>query len=583
VYQPNGPTLRYYQAEAIDAFYRHLREKDTNPCIVLPTGAGKSAVQATIARDVSQVWGGRILLLSHVKELVEQVSTTITGWYPGLDVGVYSAGLGKRQKRSKVTVAGIQSVYKRAFELTGDDPFNVVLVDEAHTMPPDGEGMYQTLIGDLRTSNPNIRIGGLTATPYRTRGGYICGPERILNEICYEASVRELMAKGFLTKLISKDSDLSVDASQFKVRGGEFDEAEMEAAFDGDETVTAAVEEIIDLAKDRKSILIFCCSIAHANHVADKVRELTGQHCDTVSSLTQSDDRDEIIKRFKSGQVRWLTNVNVLTTGFDSPTIDCVVMLRSTLSPGLYYQALGRGLRIAPLKRDCLVLDYGGNIMRHGCIDDIKIKDNTRPNGDGEPLAKKCPNCHSVVAMAYGRCPDCGHEFPPRERKEANHSHVADSVAVTTDQVKPTRFDCSNVTYRVHVKRDAPEGHPRTLRVTYWDGLQPYCDEWICVEHPRGFARSKAEKWWQERSNSPFPDDADHALELAEAGHLARPKVVITIEPPGERFPKIIGFELGEKPDPAAVEFDEWGDPIAVQYEDTGVVTFGYTDEDLPF
>src|SRR5690606_32826475 len=338
--------LRYYQAEAIDSAYRFLRERTgENPCIVLPTGAGKTPVLASICNDAVTRWNSRVLVLSHVKELVEQSAATLRKWHPGLDVGVYSAGVGSRDKHNKIVVAGVQSVAKRGFELCGSDPFSLVLVDEAHRIPTDGDGMYQQLLRDIRLANPKARVIGLTATPYRTKGGYVCGPDHFLNDICYEVSVRELIARGFLARLTSKQSGSDADLSGVSVRQGEYASGEMEAAFD--EIVGEAVEEVVELSKDRRSVLIFCAGVDHAKHVYEELWD-RGFGANIITGETSKSDREGSIAAFRRREIKYLLNVNVLTEGFDATNVDMVVLLRATLSPGLYYQMVGRGLRLHP-------------------------------------------------------------------------------------------------------------------------------------------------------------------------------------------------------------------------------------------
>ena len=198
--------LRDYQQAAIDAVYDHLRNRDDNPCVVIPTGGGKTPVIATLCRDAVQRWHGRVLVLSHVKELLEQSAATLRAVAPDLDVGVYSAGLKQRDTDQPVIVAGIQSIYKRACEL---DAFDLIIVDEAHLLPPDGEGMYRQFLSDTQIVNPNVRLIGLTATPYRLKSGMLCAPENLLNHVCFEVGVKELIHRGFLSPLKTKGRQTS--------------------------------------------------------------------------------------------------------------------------------------------------------------------------------------------------------------------------------------------------------------------------------------------------------------------------------------------------------------------------------------
>ena len=217
--------LRPYQQAAIDAVYQFLRTNDGNPCIVAPTGCGKSALISQICRDAVQRWDGRVLVLAHVKELLEQTAATIKRIDPDLPIGIYSTGLGSRETNAPVIVAGIQSVYKRACEL---DRFDLILVDECHLLPPDGEGMYQTFLKDAKIVNPHVRLIGLTATPYRLKSGTLVGPNCLLNEICYEIGIKELIEQGFLCSLKSKSGRHKVDCSELRIRGGEFVPAEVD-------------------------------------------------------------------------------------------------------------------------------------------------------------------------------------------------------------------------------------------------------------------------------------------------------------------------------------------------------------------
>ena len=187
--------LRAYQREAVEAVYSFLRERDDNPCVVIPTGGGKTPVIATICRDAVNQWSGRVVILAHVKELLEQAADKLRAIAPDVPVGIYSAGLKRKDLGYAVTIAGIQSIYQRACDL---GPVDLVIVDEAHLIPPDGEGMYRQFLADAKVVNPHSRVIGLTATPFRMKTGTICAPDTILNEVCYEVGVRELIVQGFL-------------------------------------------------------------------------------------------------------------------------------------------------------------------------------------------------------------------------------------------------------------------------------------------------------------------------------------------------------------------------------------------------
>lgn len=546
--------LRPYQQAAVEAVYDYLRQHEDNPAVVLPTAAGKSWCLAQLAKDAVVRWGGRVLVLAHVKELLEQNADKVRRLCPELSIGLYSAGLHRRDTDNAVIVAGIQSVYKRACEL---DAFDLVIVDEAHLIPPDGEGMYRTFLADAKVVSPRLRVIGLTATPFRMKSGMICGPENILNAVCYEIGVKELIRDGYLCPLVSKAGVLKADTSGLHVRGGEFVADEVEDLMDRDELVESACREIIHYTQDRQTVLIFASGVKHAEHIQRTLQEKHGVECGLVSGKTPAGTREELLARFRGvasdglferRPIKYLVNVNVLTTGFDAPNIDCVAVVRPTMSPGLWYQIVGRGFRLHPGKRDCLVLDFGGNALRHGPVDQIRVQANrTGGAGGGEAPAKECPECHALIAAGYSTCPDCGYPFPTRER--ANHDATASTEGVLSGQVVNEQYSVRDVFYAVHTKRGADEDAPKTLRVDYKVGWHEFKSEWVCLEH-EGYARWKAEQWWQARSLDPIPDTAQQAVDVANAGGLARPLSITTRRVAGDPYERIVDYELGEKPEP---------------------------------
>jgi len=567
-------TLRPYQREAVQSVYRHLRERDDNPCVVIPTGGGKTPVMATICDDAVSQWNGRVLVLAHVKELLEQTAGTLNHMAPQLHVGVHSAGLGRRDTEHPVIVAGIQSVYKRAADL---EPVDLAIIDEAHMIPPEGDGMYQTFLSEARLVNPRLRVIGLTATPFRMTSGMICTPEHFLNAVCYEVGVKELIRDGYLCALRTKAGTAKADTSALHVRGGEFIANEVEDLMDQDGLVRGACAEIVQHTRDRRSVLIFASGIRHGQHIVEVLRREHGIECGFVCGDTPTAQRDGLIARFRrrgkpellgdNKPLKYLCNVNVLTTGFDAPNVDCVAMLRPTMSPGLYYQMVGRGFRLCEGKADCLVLDFGGNVLRHGPVDAIRVTDVTKGNGDAP--AKECPQCHAVIAAGYAVCPECGHEFPPPERQQ--HDRQASTAGILSGQATDVEHQVREVFYGVHQKRDAGPDHPRTMRVEYQVGWQQYFSEWVCFEHT-GYARAKAEAWWRLRSNDPVPETADEAVELAQAGSLA-PTLAITVRTvAGEKYDRIVNHALGEKP-PAVTGGDLAG----------GEPEPAYAEDDIPF
>jgi DNA repair protein RadD len=542
--------------------YRYLRERDGNPLIVAPTGSGKAILVAQIASDAVLQWNGRVLVLAHVKELLEQNADKLRRLAPQLQVGLYSAGLKRRDTDQPVIVAGIQSVYQKACEL---GRFDLIIVDECHLLPPDGEGMYRQFLADARRVNPQVRLIGLTATPFRLKSGLIYGPDQLLTEVCYEIGIRELIRDGFLSPLISRAGSLKADLSQLTVRHGEFVADEAEAAMDRDELVRAACREIVEATADRRACLIFATSVRHGAHIRQVLADDHGIECGFVTGETSAQDRAELLARFRgdsqptlfsSPPLKYLCNVGVLTTGFDAPHVDCVALLRPTMSPGLYAQILGRGFRLAPGKTNCLVLDFGGNIVRHGPVDQLRLPEPGANPKSTKPAAKECPQCRTVLALGYSQCPECGFEFPPPKRQ--THEATAARFGVLSGQICDTEFDVLDISYHVHSKRGANAESPRSMRVTYRLGLTYCVSEYICFEHP-GFARRKAEQWWRQRSPEPVPATASEAVDIARETGLAEAHRVTVRNIAGETYERIVAYQLGERLAPmgAGVPDDE--------------------------
>lgn len=528
--------LRPYQQEAVDALWRYLRNRDGNPALVLPTGAGKSPLMAAIATEAAEQWGGRVAILAHVQELVEQNSAKLRQYAPDADVGIYAAGLRKRDRFNKIIVAQIQSVADKAHAL---GRFDLLLVDEAHRIPLNGEGRYRTFIDACRRFNPDLRVVGLTATPYRLQGQAVpvCGPEYLLNEIAFEARVGGLITDGYLSPLVSVSGGVSADLSAVHTRGGEYVDAELSAAMRAGDLVPRTVADLMARSAGRKAGILFCVDVAHAQDVLDALDD-RGERGALVHAKTPKAERSELIRQFQAGAVRWMVNVNVLSEGFDAPHIDCVAMLRPTKSPGLYYQQVGRGLRLAPGKADCLVLDYAGNVLEHGPVDAIRVR--AAKPGKGAAVeraqAKECPSCGALLAMGIRQCPECSHTFGSTDPAHLDRPIDAPVLSGQRERVINT-LPVRQVAYGVHRK----PGKPPSLKVTYQCGLRQV-SEWVCLEHS-GMARANALRWWQARSGGQVPRTVDEAM--ATVYQLPTP-LAITVDDT-DKFPQVVGATFPER------------------------------------
>ena len=504
--------LRPYQSEAIDATLRYLAENDGNPLIVLPTGTGKSIVIAEFCRQILSNWSDvKIVVVTHVRELIKQNYDELKNLWPEAPAGINSAGLNKRDYDPPIVFCGIQSVYKKASRFTKVD---LVLVDEAHLIPRKTSTMYQKFLKNLKVMNPHVRVIGLTATPYRLDSGLLhSGNEALFDGISYEADLKDMVDQGYLTKLVSKQPKTQLDVTNVRLRGGEFIPGELEKAVNKLDINEAVVQEIVTYGADRKSWLIFCSGVEHASNVAALIRRY-GITCETIFGDTPDTERDRIVSEFKQGKIRALASMGVLTTGFNAPAVDLLALLRPTQSTGLYIQIMGRGMRNHPDKSDCLVLDFAGNVARHGPVDRVNPKKPRKSDGEGVAPTKTCPQCKSIVFAGVSECMDCGYVWPP---KEPEIQKTATTLPVMSMNAPSEWIKVNYVAYRLHKK----PGSPDSMRVEYRSGLNVY-REWVCFDH-KGYPKDKAMKWWRHRMSGPGMLPTSTMDALAKVNSLMKP------------------------------------------------------------
>ncbi|MFL7866541.1 DEAD/DEAH box helicase [Vibrio cincinnatiensis] len=422
-------TLRPYQADSVKAVIHYFRHHSTPAVIVLPTGAGKSLVIAELARLAK----GRVLVLAHVKELVEQNHAKYEGY--GLTGGVYSAGLGRKDTDHSVVFASVQSVARNLTDFT--DQFSLLVIDECHRVPDDKNSSYQKVIAHLLSLNPGMKVLGLTATPYRlgmgwiyqyhTRGLVRSEEPRFFQDCIFELPIHYLLDEGFLTPARLIDAPvLSYDFSQIKPTStGRYKESELDLVIEQSKRATPQIiEQVIRLAKGKRGVMIFAATVRHAQEILSL---LPPERAAIVIGETPSHERDLIIQRFKQQEILFLVNVSVLTTGFDAPHVDLIAILRPTESVSLYQQIIGRGLRLSPGKTECLILDYAGN--RYDLYQP-EVGD-PKPDSNSEIITIPCPACgfnnnfwgkldeNGFLIEHYGR--RCQGYFEDKETGEREH------------------------------------------------------------------------------------------------------------------------------------------------------------------
>ena len=499
-------TPRSYQIEAALSIWNYFTKKSGNPLVVMPTGTGKSIVIALFLYWVyQQFFSSRVIILAHVKELVEQNHAKLQMIWPNCPAGIYSAGLNSKDLYSPIIFAGIASIFKLAVKLGHVD---LLIVDEAHTISPKEKTMYMKFINELLAINPNLKVIGFTATDYRMGHGKITENDGIFTDVCFDISgmvcFNRLIAEGYLCTMIPMRTRLQLNVDGVHIRGGEYLLSELQEAVDRDDITEKALREAMEVGSDRKCWLIFCAGVEHAINAARILTQL-GIKCEAIHSELHPTERDRIIKDLKEGRLMAVSNNNVLTTGFDHPPIDLIIMLRPTKSTVLWVQMLGRGTRPWPGKENCMVLDYSGNTKRLGPINDpvvpAKKGQKTGPAPVKECTACGCWNHASVVA-----CIKCSAEFLFAGTKLKYSASTIDIVKGEEPITKVFKVD--HITYSVHQKLDRV-----SMKVTYYCGLQHF-PEFVCFEH-EGFAQRKARMWWRDRSDMEVPTTVESALQVA--------------------------------------------------------------------
>lgn len=561
-------TARSYQTECVASIWDYFRTQYGNPICALPTGTGKSVVIALFLQSVFNSFPNqKIMVLTHVKELIEQNFQKLLGLWPGAPAGIYSAGLNRRDVLQKVIFAGIASVAKRAHLF---DHVDLIIVDECHLVSPSEQTMYQAFFAALREVNPHLKIIGFTATPWRLGHGRITDEGGIFTDICFDITglqaFNRLIAEGFIAPLIPKPTRTVLDTDGVHIRGGEFIASELQQAVDKEHITRAAIMEALEYKDSRKSWLVFASGVDHAIHTADILNEY-GVSSVAIHSKMSAGERDAALKGLKSGRYQAAVNNNILTTGFDHPPIDLILGLRPTQSTVLWVQMLGRGTRpydpdkmnmnnsseralaqaFPEAKSNCLVLDFAGNTRRLGPINDPVVP-RKKGQGGGEAPVKVCPKCNCYVHASVRFCTgilqngaECNYEFV-FETKLKQGASTEDLIKGDLPVVEAFKVD--HINYSRHHK----VGRPDSVKVTYYCGLRSFT-EYVCVEHgpPAG---NKAKGWMKAR----FPDGeiVGTTTQLLDNAHVLAAPTHIRVWV-NQKYPQILahcfdGSEFGKNP-----------------------------------
>src|SRR5216684_410511 len=521
--------LRRYQEEGLNAIWDYFQKGNNgNPVLAWPTGTGKSIVPAIFIKHIMKIWPTqRFLLLTHIKELISQNSQVMKLVWNNVPLGLFSAGLKEKNAVMPVVFAGIQSAIRSPSIFGHRD---IIFIDEAHLVSQDESSMYLTFIATMKLINPQIKIIGMSATPFRMGQGYITDGglfTDIVHNLTGIEAFNRMIAEGYLCPMIPRRTKIELDVSQVGMAKGDFIGSQLQDAVDKKDITYNGLKEVIASGENRRSWLIFASGIEHAEHIAAMLSSF-GIDCAAVHSRQQPEYNDKAILAFKNNELRSIVNYSKLTTGFNHIYIDLIADFRPTMSIPLHIQKLGRGTRPALGKSDCLVLDFARNVPRLGPINDPIIP---RKKGDkqGEAPVKICDACGTYNHMRVKLCTYCGEEFHFKNKLVAKSG--TEEILRSDFPIVET-YDVSKVSY---VKKGKNE--KSYLRATYYCGMHMFGEN-VFPEHG-GYATKLFRSWWRQRHTIEPPKTTDEAL--AFMNELRTPKKIRVWV--NRRYPEILNCE----------------------------------------
>lgn len=394
--------LRDYQQNAVDLAVAHMVGTNESGVIEAATGAGKSLIISELVKWLVATYGKKVLILQPKKELAQQNAAK---YKQHGRFSFFSAGIDKNPNILNPAVFGTPGTVVNRLEDFGDK-FCAVIVDECHVWGGD----MARIISTISENTPDLKVIGLSATPYRMGMGVIYAKDEnniVMNEtetrdpyfdkLIVRITGNELVEKGFLTPPVSAVTTERYDTAGLVMnRGGTFTNSSVSEAFNGKGRLTSRiVADVVEKSQGRMGVMFFASTIKHANEIMESLDPANSR---IVTGETPKLERAKIIADFDLGAFRYLVNVDVLTTGFDASICDTVAVLRATESVALFQQIIGRGLRLHKGKTECLILDYADNIDRHDMAEDIfnPIPKVSYKGAGNLTIEANCPTCHKL-------------------------------------------------------------------------------------------------------------------------------------------------------------------------------------------
>ena len=535
--------LREYQTRTVNSLFdwwtKHPEVTDI-PLLVLPTAAGKSVICADVVRQMWEQWPlfhPRTVVLVPSKELAEQNAEKLEALLPPeIKVGFVSASLNKKQHDADVIVATIGSIAKSAHKL-GD--IKIVIIDEAHLVDTKAQGMYRTFLAKL-SELCEFRTVGMTATPFRGNGVWLTdGDDPLFTSFASRVTMRELLDGGFIAPLVPPKFGVvtQIDASKVGIANGDYKIGEL--SLEVEKYLGKVALEATRIAADRKKWIAFTPSVVNADSLCNRLNSL-GVETAVVVGETPKQDRENLIRDFRNGEIQCLVTVLALSVGFDVPDVDCIIWCRPTQSPVLYVQGMGRGTRIADGKTDCLVLDFTDTVARLGPVDTVTGRTKRITTNQDAPFCI-CPDCGERNAAAALTCIVCGATIREEEVKVLDAT-LSYAELLSNAKHSLVWHDITKVEYHTHRK----EGKPDSLRVDYYSGILKTASEWVCFDHT-GYAGQKAVAWWIARAGGVgliYPTSVADAIDMLRypPKRIKEPKRIATRQ--NGKFKEIRDYEF---------------------------------------
>lgn len=514
-------TLRPYQEEALKVIWDAI-PTDQFILIYAVCGAGKTIIASELMKRLLIQWPFiRIAFIAQRSVLITQTRDKLLKvWPDAVDkIGIASKGVENVVNTDlPITIGTIQTLINK---VNTTSPFDLIICDECHHISPMNiKSQYKTFFEVMTRYNPKVRVLGISGSPFRLGHGYsygtACKPGNInlFPDLHYRISISDLQKDGYLCGYRAKaTTDISSDLAGVR-KTGDYNIGDLSAVMSKQQHVGSAVLALNEHASDRKHVVVFAVTIAHA----EKLREAFGEQATIIHSELPDSERLKALEDFETGRCRVIINVSILGEGWDSPSIDCIIMCRPTMSPVIFIQQVGRGLRPHPDKTDVLILDLAENCKTHGDPNNprIEIPGRTKKKLSiiEEKKVKTCPNCSEIVEPQDIECPICGWTFI----QERN-----DPVILTDYQFKKVKSvswvgEISEIGFTKHVSKAGNMMVKMTIEYWVSGGNFPqtvynyamYGDD--C--HP--FAISKNRAAWRRVTGNDPPKSANEAIERQE-------------------------------------------------------------------